>query len=71
MTYFEDIVPKPYQEFKDIFTKESFDELPDWKKWDHVIEPIPDSQVFSTNVYPLALVEQKQLDDFLDENLKS
>ena len=29
--HFEDIVPKPYQEFKDIFTKESFDELPNKK----------------------------------------
>jgi len=30
-TCFEDIVPKPYQEFKDVFAKESFNELPDWK----------------------------------------
>jgi len=36
-THFEDIVSKPYQEFKDIFVKESFDELLDWKKWDHTI----------------------------------
>jgi len=27
--------------------------------------------MFSTKVYPLAPVEQKQLDDFLEENLKS
>ena len=32
LTCFEDIVPKPYQEFKDVFAKESFDKLPDWKK---------------------------------------
>src|SRR5467141_2360613 len=70
-TCFEDIVPKPYQEFKDVFTKESFDKLPDRKKWDHAIELIPDAQMFSTKVYPLAPVEQKQLDEFLDENLKS
>ena len=68
---FQEIVPKPYQEFKDIFTKKSFDELLDQKKWDHAIELIPDSQVFSTKVYPLAPVKQKQLDDLLDENLKS
>ena len=43
----------------------------DQKKWDHTIELVPDSQVFSTKVYPLALVKQKQLDGFLDENLKS
>jgi len=26
--------------------------------------------MFSTKIYPLALVEQKQLDDFLEKNLK-
>ena len=70
-TCFKDIVPKPYKEFKDVFTKESFNELPDCKKWDHAIELIPDAQMFSTKVYPLAPVEQKQLDEFLEENLKS
>jgi len=37
---------------------------------DHAIELVPDAHNFSTNVYPLAPVEQKQLDKFLDENLK-
>ena len=64
-------MPKPYQEFKAIFAKESFDKLPDWKKWDHAIELVPNLQMFSTKVYPLALVKQKQLDNFLEENLKS
>src|SRR5882724_8062437 len=70
-TRFEDIVPKPYQEFKDVFAKESFDELPDHKKWDHAIELILNAQMFSMKVYPLAPVEQEQLDEFLEENLKS
>src|SRR5882724_11093278 len=70
-THFEDIVPKPYQEFKDVFAKESFDELLDWKKWDHAIELVLDAQTFSTMVYPLVPVEQKHLDKFLEENLKS
>ena len=68
---FEVIVPQPSQEFRDVFTKESFDELPDWKKWDHAIELVLDAQTFSTKVYFLALVEQKQLDEFLKENLKN
>ena len=55
---FEDIVPKPYQVFRDIFAKESFNELPDRKKWDHAIELVPDAQTFSTKVYPLVPVEQ-------------
>jgi len=69
--FFEYIVPKPYQEFKDVFTKESPDDLPDWKTWDYTIELVPDSQEFSTKVYTLAPVKQKQLYEFLDENLKS
>src|SRR5882724_10963075 len=70
-TCFKDIVPKLYQEFRDVFAKESFDELPDWKQWDHAIELAPDACNFSTKVYPLAPVKQKQLDEFLNENLKS
>src|SRR5882724_628757 len=70
-TCFEDIVPKPYQEFKDVFAKGSFNKLPDHKKWDHAIELILDTQMFSMKVYPLAPVEQKQLGEFLEENLKS
>src|SRR5882724_9832925 len=70
-THFEDIVPKPYQEFQDVFAKEVFNKLPNQKQWDHVIELIPIASNFSTKVYPLSPVEQKQLDKFLDENLKS
>src|SRR5882672_11164066 len=51
MTHFEDIVPKPYHEFKDVFTKESFNKLPDWKQGDHAIRLVPDAQTFSTKVY--------------------
>jgi len=70
-THFEDIVPKPYQKFKDALAKESFDKFPDQKKWDLAIKLVPDSQMFSTKVCPLVLIEQKQLNDFLNENLKS
>jgi len=70
-TCFEDTVPKLYQEFQDVFAKESFDELPNWKQWDHAIKRIPDAHNFSFKVYPLGLVEQKQLDKFLDGFLKS
>ena len=69
-TCFKDAVPKPNQEFRDVFAKEYFDELPDQKQWDHAIELMPDAQTFSTKVYPLALFEQKQLYKFLDEYLK-
>jgi len=71
LTHFEDIVPKPYQEFRDVFAKEAFDDLLNQKQWDHTIELIPNASNFSTKVYPLSPVKQKQLDEFLDKNLKS
>jgi len=71
LTIFEDIIHKPFQEFKDLFNKGSFDELPDWKQWDNTIELILDAQTFSTKVYPLTPVKQRQLDKFLTDNLKS
>jgi len=47
---FEEAVPKHYHQFKGVFSKESFDSLPDRK-------PFPN--------------EQKELDAFLEETLKS
>src|SRR5882724_4057755 len=66
----KDIVSKLYQEFKDVFDKVSL-ELLDWKKWDDAIELVSYAQMFSTKVHLLALVEQTQLDEFLNENLRS
>ena len=68
---FQDLVSKPYQEFKDVFSKESFDQLPPHKPWDHAIELITGAQPFSTKVYPMSPNEQRELEAFLEENLKS
>ena len=54
-----------------IFSKESFDSLPDPKRWDHAIELVPGEQPSSCKVYLLSPLEQKELDAFLQENLKS
>ena len=67
----EEMLLKPYLSFRDVFSKESFDELPEWKQWDHTIDLKPESQPFSTKVYSMSLLEQKELDDFLEENLLS
>ena len=68
---FEDIVPPQYHPYKAVFSKESFDELPDKRPWDHIIELKPDFEPFRSKIYPLSLNEQTELDAFLDENLKS
>ena len=68
---FEEIVPKQYHEFKGIFSKESFDQLPPRKPWDHAIELKPGSDPHRCKIYPLSPNEQVELDAFLEENLKS
>ena len=54
-----------------MFSKESFDELPASKLRDHAIELTSDATLKSCKVYPLSVSKQKELDEFLKENLKS
>ena len=57
-------------EFQSMFTKEDFDILPEHCKWDHTIELIPRAEPKSSKVYLLSLLEQAELDTFLEENLR-
>ncbi len=69
---FEEMVPEHYHSFRDLFSKENFDELPERKPWDHAIELVPNAKsTLDCKVYPLNRNEQEQLDKFLDENLES
>ena len=54
-----------------MFTKEDFDILLEHRQWDHAIELIPGSEPKSSKVYPLSPVEQKELNSFLEENLRT
>jgi hypothetical protein len=68
---FWDSIPKAFHEFEDVFSKESFDDLPERKPWDHAIELELGAKASSTKVYPLSPNEQEQLDAFIEENLVS
>lgn len=69
---FEELIPKHYHSFHNLFAKENFDELPERKPWDHTIELVPNTKsTLDCKVYPLNHNEQEQLDKFLDENLES
>jgi len=57
--------------FESVFAKEDFDILPEYRQWDHAIELIPGSEPKSSKVYPLSPVKQKELDSFLEENLRT
>jgi len=63
------IPPDCVRGFKSVFAKEDFNVLPEHRQWDHAIELIPGAEPKSSKVYPLSLVEQKELNSFLEENL--
>ena len=68
---FEEVASEYVHEYKDVFTKESFDVLPPRRPWDHTIALLPGDHKVDCKVYSLNSGEQKELDDFLVENLKS
>jgi len=62
-------LPAYVTEFQSVFAKEDFDILPEHCKWNHAIELIPGAEPKLLKVYPLFLLEQAELDVFLEENL--
>ena len=64
-------IPGYLKEFTAVFSKQSFDVLPESKEWDHAVELIPESKPSGCKVYPLSPAEQKELDAFLKENLET
>jgi len=68
----EPFIPPDYvRGFESVFAKEDFNILPEHRQWDHAIELVPGSEPKSSKVYPLSSVEQKELDTFLEENLRT
>jgi len=65
------IPPNCVRGFESIFAKEDFNVLPEHRQWDHAIELILGAEPKSSKVYPLSLVERKELDSFLEENLRT
>src|SRR5258706_4817292 len=58
-----------YKDFADIFLEEAFAHLPPHKAWDHAIDLHHDAKLPRGRTFPLSLAEQKELDEFLRENL--
>src|SRR5258708_921228 len=65
----KNMVLAQYHDFRDVFSKEAFDELPLWKAWDHAIDLTPGTELPRSQTFPLSPAEQKELDNFLWENL--
>src|SRR5258708_7935898 len=58
-----------YKDFADVFSEEAFTHLPPCKAWDHAIELYPNAKLPRGRTFPLSPAEQKELDEFLRENL--
>src|SRR5258705_4787924 len=63
------MVPAQYCDFRYVYSKEACDELPPWKVWDHTIDLSPGTELPRSWMFPLSPAEQKELDNFLRENL--
>ena len=68
---FKEIVPEAYHEYKDVFAKEMFDKLPPRQPWDHTIKLLPGNHKVDCKTYNLTTAKQKELNDFLKENLST
>jgi Reverse transcriptase (RNA-dependent DNA polymerase)/Aspartyl protease len=68
----DQIVPDTYKECMDIFEKQTFDELPPHRPWDHAIDIVKGADIhIDAKLYPLAPRQQEELDKFLEENLST
>jgi transposase InsO family protein len=68
---FRDLVPESLHDFEDVFSKESFDALPERRRWDHAIELDRTPTSGPQKVYPMSIEEQAELDAFLQEALST
>ena len=68
---FEEIVPEEYRQYAKVFSEHESERLPEPQPWDHTIDLKPDApETLRSKVYPMPVNEQKELDDFLEENLR-
>ena len=68
---FKETVPAAYRDFADVFSEEAFAELPEHRPWDHAIELLPGAQPYCGKLYPMNLEQQRVLDEFLEENMRT
>ena len=64
-------IPSYLEEYKDVFSEESFEQLLQYQFQDYTINLKPDFKPSDCKVYPLASKEQDALKDFITENLAS
>jgi hypothetical protein len=67
---FEEMVPEHYRDFTKVFSEEESQRLPQHQSWDHAIDFEPGAVMhWKVRTYPMAPLEQEELDKFLAEHL--
>jgi hypothetical protein len=66
---FHEIVPTALHSYEDVFSETAFDTLAQRRKWDHTIELERKPSPGFRKVYPMTLIEQTEMDAFLEEAL--
>jgi hypothetical protein len=66
---FHDIVPTSLHTYTNVFSKTTFDSLPECHKWDHTIELKCKPSPRFRKVYLMTLTKQTEMDTFLEEVL--
>ena len=63
-------VPKPYHAYLEVFNESKADRFPESRSWDHKIELKEGFEPKSFKTYNLTPEEQKELDQWIKENLE-
>ena len=66
----EELVPEKYHEYLSVFQKKESERMPLRKPWDHAIEMKEGFEPKKSKVYPLSPLEQTEVDDFINEQLR-
>ena len=67
---FEELVPKEFRHFKDVFSKEKAERMPTRKPFDHAVNLEEGARPTRSPIYPISPKERGALKEFLDENLR-
>jgi hypothetical protein len=67
----DQIVPPQYHKWKKVFSEEEARRFPEHQPWDIEIEFTEDApKILDCKIYPLTLMEQGKLDEYIKENLE-
>ncbi|KAK3530511.1 hypothetical protein QTP86_027870, partial [Hemibagrus guttatus] len=59
-------LPKPYADFREVFSVERAARLPAHQAWDCAIDLLPNTSLPKGQIYPLSLPESKAMEDYIE-----